>query len=61
MNQLLGAKPPSNHSEDVNAQGQIAVGQSHLYHLVQLDKGQEGTLELRLQPGIKVYAFTFGG
>ncbi len=60
--QLLGAASPSNHSEDVNAQGLVTVGQSRLYHLVHLDKGQEGTLELQFnQPDVKVYAFTFGG
>jgi cytochrome c biogenesis protein CcdA/thiol-disulfide isomerase/thioredoxin len=60
--QLRDVTPPNNRSEEVNAQGQIMVGQSRLYHLVQLDKGQEGTVELRFsQPGVKVYAFTFGG
>jgi cytochrome c biogenesis protein CcdA/thiol-disulfide isomerase/thioredoxin len=59
--QLLAPAQP-NRSEDLNPQGQLMVDQSQLYHLVQLDIAQEGTLELRFaQPGVKVYAFTFGG
>jgi cytochrome c biogenesis protein CcdA/thiol-disulfide isomerase/thioredoxin len=51
----------ANTSEDVNSQGQITVGQSRLYHLVQLPAAQDGTIELHFtQPGVKVYAFTFG-
>jgi hypothetical protein len=58
--QLLGTAPP-NRSEDLNAQGQLTVDQSRLYHLVHLDTAQEGTLELHFaKPGVKVYAFTFG-
>lgn len=51
----------TNTSEDVDKQGQITVGQSRLYHLVQLPNAQDNTLELHFaQPGVKVYAFTFG-
>ena len=59
--QLLGAAPP-NHSEELDAHGQLTVDQSRLYHLVQLSIAQEGTLELHFaKPGVKVFAFTFGG
>src|SRR5262249_31703470 len=59
--QLIADTPPANHSEDVNAQRQVTVDRSRLYHLVQLDNAQEGTVELHFsQPGVKVYAFTFG-
>ena len=50
-----------NHSEDVDAQGRITVSQSRLYHLVSLDSLQSATVTLRFdQPGVEVYAFTFG-
>jgi hypothetical protein len=50
-----------NTSEDVDASGQISVSASRLYHLVSLPIGQEGTVELTFtQPGVRVYAFTFG-
>jgi cytochrome c biogenesis protein CcdA/thiol-disulfide isomerase/thioredoxin len=51
-----------NHTEDVNAQGQITIDQARLYHLVALDKLQEDTLVIQFDhPGVKVYSFTFGG
>jgi cytochrome c biogenesis protein CcdA/thiol-disulfide isomerase/thioredoxin len=50
-----------NTSEDVDANGQITVSAARLYHLVQLQIAQEGTVELTFtQPGVRVYAFTFG-
>ncbi len=51
-----------NQSEDVNPQGQITVQGSRLYHLAGLANSMEGTLTLQFNaPGVKVYAFTFGG
>jgi thiol-disulfide isomerase/thioredoxin len=50
-----------NQSEDLGSDGQISVNASRLYHLAQLDSAQEGTVELTFtQPGVRVYAFTFG-
>jgi cytochrome c biogenesis protein CcdA/thiol-disulfide isomerase/thioredoxin len=50
-----------NQSEDVDNSGQIMVNAARLYHLVELDMPQEGTVELTFpQAGIRVYAFTFG-
>ncbi|HEX9115098.1 MAG TPA: cytochrome c biogenesis protein DipZ [Anaerolineae bacterium] len=49
-------------SEDLNARGQLQVGEARLYHLAHLDGMYEATIELRFdQPGVRVYAFTFGG
>jgi len=51
-----------NQGDDLDRSGQIIVSDSRLYHLVQLDSAREGTVELSFtQPGVKVYAFTFGG
>ena len=51
----------ANHSEDLDAQGRLTVSASRLYHLVSLESLQEGTLDLHFdQPGVRVYAFTFG-
>jgi cytochrome c biogenesis protein CcdA/thiol-disulfide isomerase/thioredoxin len=51
-----------NHSEDLNARGQITVGAARLYHLVKLDRSGEGMVTLQFdQPGVRAYAFTFGG
>jgi hypothetical protein len=55
--------PPGqeNHSEDVDAQGRLQVSEDRLYHIAHLDGLQESTVELRFeQPGVRVYAFTFG-
>ena len=50
-----------NHSEDVNAQGVLTVSESRLYHLVSLDQMQSATVTLEYtDPGVDVYAFTFG-
>ena len=57
------ALPPglANHSEDVDAQGKLQVSADRLYHIAGLDGMQESTVELRFeQPGVRVYAFTFG-
>jgi cytochrome c biogenesis protein CcdA/thiol-disulfide isomerase/thioredoxin len=51
----------ANQSKDVDGQGRLHVAEARLYHLVQLPSLQEGTLELKFdQPGVRVYAFTFG-
>jgi cytochrome c biogenesis protein CcdA/thiol-disulfide isomerase/thioredoxin len=51
-----------NGSADVNAQGQIAVSASRLYHLAHFDKAMEGTIVLEFDsPGVRVFSFTFGG
>jgi cytochrome c biogenesis protein CcdA/thiol-disulfide isomerase/thioredoxin len=51
----------ANQSEDVKTDGLLAVSQARLYHLVRLPSAQEGTVELHFeQPGVRVYAFTFG-
>jgi cytochrome c biogenesis protein CcdA/thiol-disulfide isomerase/thioredoxin len=51
-----------NASEDVNDQGQIAVLESRLYHLVHFDRAMEGTIILEFQtPGVRAFSFTFGG
>jgi hypothetical protein len=58
---LLSPDQP-NQTEDVNAKGQITINQSRLYHIVTLDKAQEGTVLIQFnQPGVEVYTFTFGG
>jgi hypothetical protein len=50
-----------NQSEDLDSSGQVTVDASRLYHLVHLDAAVDGTVELQFtQPGIRVYAFTFG-
>ncbi len=45
--------------EDVSA-GVATVTNQRLYRLVDLDEAGEHTLELRLEPGVSGYAFTFG-
>ena len=50
-----------NQSDDVDNSGGLTVSASRLYHLVQLDSAQEGIVELQFtQPGVDVFAFTFG-
>jgi hypothetical protein len=52
----------ANTSEDVNAQGQIMVSASRLYHLVHFDKAMEGTIVVEFDtPGVRAFSFTFGG
>ena len=51
----------ANHSEDVDAQGKLQVSGDRLYHIASLDSLKESTVELHFeQPGVRVYAFTFG-
>jgi hypothetical protein len=58
---LLSPNQP-NQTEDINAKGQMTIKQSRLYHVVALDKAQEGTVLIQFdQPGVEVYTFTFGG
>jgi cytochrome c biogenesis protein CcdA/thiol-disulfide isomerase/thioredoxin len=53
---------PPNPSEDVNAQGQISVSASRLYHLAHYSRAVEGIITLRFDsPGVRVFSFTFGG
>jgi hypothetical protein len=58
--EILSPDQP-NHSEDVDAQGNITVDSARLYHLASFDSATEGTLRLTFQqPGTQTYAFTFG-
>jgi thiol-disulfide isomerase/thioredoxin len=45
--------------EDVRA-GRVMVNGQRLYRLVDLPEATRGTLELRFEPGVTGYAFTFG-
>jgi cytochrome c biogenesis protein CcdA/thiol-disulfide isomerase/thioredoxin len=58
---LLDGEPISADAagEDVS-DGRVTVGGQRLYRLVDLPKGGRHTLELRFEPGISGYAFTFG-
>jgi thiol-disulfide isomerase/thioredoxin len=38
----------------------VAVDEDRLYRLLELPADRDGTLELRLTPGVEAYAFTFG-
>jgi hypothetical protein len=59
--ELLMPDDPSQ-SEDINANGVLTVSGSGLFHLVGLDRAQEGSLALQFdRPGVQIYAFTFGG
>jgi thiol-disulfide isomerase/thioredoxin len=58
----LASPNAPNHSEDVDSLGQVTVQASRLYHLVGLGNTAEGMLTLHFDsPGVRVYAFTFGG
>ncbi len=49
-------------SPDVRADGAMAVGPARLYHLVHLDSPARATVTITFDsPGIRAYAFTFGG
>ena len=49
-------------SPDVGADGVMAVGPARLYHLVHLDSPARATVTITFDsPGIRAYAFTFGG
>ena len=51
----------TNQTEDLNSDGQVTIDQARLYHLVSLDKAQEGTVVIQFdQPDVDVYSFTFG-
>jgi len=57
---LLSPDQP-NQTEDLNPEGQVTIDQARLYHLVALDKAQEGTVVIEFdQPGVEAYSFTFG-
>ncbi len=52
----------TNLSEDVNAQGVLTVKESRLYHLVRLKEAADGMVLVEFgQPGVELFAFTFGG
>ena len=44
---------------DVNG-GVVAVRRQRLYRLIDLPRAESHTLELRFEPGVSGYAFTFG-
>ena len=53
-----GAVAPT---EDVAADGSMAVGPARLYHLVHLPTFGKGTVTITFgAPGVRAYAFTFG-
>jgi len=60
---ITGLTPDTaNTSEDVNAQGEILVSASRLYHLVHFSQAMEGTVTLKFNsPGVQAFSFTFGG
>jgi hypothetical protein len=50
-----------NQSPDIDENGEILIDQASLYHLVSLDGITEGTVTIEfLDPGLQVFAFTFG-
>jgi cytochrome c biogenesis protein CcdA/thiol-disulfide isomerase/thioredoxin len=50
-----------NKSPDIDENGEILIDQASLYHLVSLDGITEGTVTIDfLDPGLQVFAFTFG-
>lgn len=42
------------------SQGKVEVNDSRLYKLIKNDSPGEHMLELRVSPGVKLFAFTFG-
>ena len=58
---LLDGKPISaaDAGEDVHG-GEATITGQRLYRLVDLPRAGTHTLELRFEPGIEGYAFTFG-
>jgi cytochrome c biogenesis protein CcdA/thiol-disulfide isomerase/thioredoxin len=60
---ITGVTPDlPNTSEDVNAQSQITVSASRLYHLIHFSKIEEGTVTVEFNsPGVRAFSFTFGG
>jgi len=49
-----------NRGESVGEDGFVVVRESRLYKLIKNEKAGEHVLELRVSPGIRLYAFTFG-
>jgi len=50
-----------NKSPEIGENGEILIDQATLYHLVSLDEITEGTVTIEfLDPGLQVFAFTFG-
>ena len=46
--------------EDVNNQGKVFIKESGLYKIIKNQEASEHLLEIRLNPGVEVYTFTFG-
>lgn len=46
--------------ESVSENGVVEVGESRLYKLIKNERGGEHVLELRVSPGVRLFAFTFG-
>ena len=59
---LLDGRPiPANRAgSDVGPNGRLVVTDHRLYNLVDLGKPRSGRLTIRLAPGTRAYAFTFG-
>jgi hypothetical protein len=57
-----GQPPGSSHGSDVDEQGEGAVVDPRLYQLIRQSGGvRDRTFEMTLlDPGVQVYAFTFG-
>jgi hypothetical protein len=50
-----------NSSPEIDENGEILIDEATLYHLVSLDGLMEGSLTIEfLDPGLQVFAFTFG-
>ena len=49
-------------TEDVAADGSMTIGQARLYHLVRIDPANRATVTITFgAPGVRAFAFTFGG
>ena len=49
-------------TEDVATDGTMSIGSARLYHLVHLPAAAQGTVTVTFSaPGVRLYAFTFGG
>ena len=59
---LLDGRPiaPAVAGDDVDADGGVTVREHRLYRLVDLGRAGSGRLTIRLAPGTRAYAFTFG-
>jgi len=49
-----------NAGEDVDSRGKVLIQESGLYKIIKNQEVGEHLLEIRLDPGIEVYTFTFG-